>query len=32
MSDFDDIDLAGLTNEDLIAQMHDDLYLSLIHI
>jgi len=26
MSDFDDIDLAGLTNEDLIAQMHDDLY------
>ena len=26
MSDFDDIDLAGLTNEDLVAQMHDDLY------
>ena len=26
MSDFNDIDLAGLTNEDLIAQMHDDLY------
>lgn len=26
MSDFDDIDLAGLTNEDLIAQIHDDLY------
>ena len=25
MSDFDDIDLAGLTNEDLVAQMHDDL-------
>ena len=23
MSDFDDIDLAGLTNEDLVAQMHD---------
>lgn len=26
MSDFDDIDLAGLSNEDLVAQMHDDLY------
>jgi methylmalonyl-CoA mutase cobalamin-binding domain/chain len=26
VSDFDDIDLAGLTNEDLVAQMHDDLY------
>ena len=26
MSDFDDIYLAGLTNEDLVAQMHDDLY------
>jgi len=26
MSDFDDIDLASLTNEDLVAQMHDDLY------
>ena len=26
MSDFDDIDLAGLSDEDLIKQMHDDLY------
>jgi len=26
MSDFDDIDLAGLSDEDLVAQMHDDLY------
>ncbi|MFM8816212.1 MAG: corrinoid protein, partial [Actinomycetes bacterium] len=26
MSDFDDIDLASLSNEDLVAQMHDDLY------
>jgi methylmalonyl-CoA mutase cobalamin-binding domain/chain len=26
VSDFDDIDLAGLSNEDLVAQMHDDLY------
>ena len=26
MSDFDDIDLAALSNEDLVAQMHDDLY------
>ena len=26
MSEFDDIDLAGLSNEDLVAQMHDDLY------
>lgn len=26
MSDFDDIDLSGLSNEDLVAQMHDDLY------
>lgn len=26
MSDFDDIDLSGLSNEDLVAQMYDDLY------
>ena len=26
MSDFDDIDLAGLSDDDLVAQMHDDLY------
>ena len=26
MSDFDDIDLAVLPDEDLIKQMHDDLY------
>jgi len=26
VSDFDDIDLAGLSDEDLVAQMHDDLY------
>ncbi len=26
MSDFDDIDLAGLSDEDLIKQKHDDLY------
>ena len=26
LSEIDDIDLSSLSNEDLVAQMHDDLY------
>ena len=32
MSDGDDLDLASLPDDELVTQMHEDLYLSLIHI